>query len=215
MERLLLGTEAFQFLEKEGFPVLKTVLAKDENEAAAKASQIGYPVALKISSSDVVHKTETGGIKVSLKNESEVREAFRDIVRTFTADNPNKKIDGVMVQQQGKGLELIVGTMTDKQFGPVIMFGLGGIFVEALNDVSFRLIPLESRDAREIMEDLQGYKILKNPRSEKIDLSSVQNFILQVSRLVEKHPEIREMDMNPVFASSKGIEVCDVRIKIG
>jgi acyl-CoA synthetase (NDP forming) len=215
MEKLLLGVEAFDFLEKEGLPVLKTVLAKNENEAVAKAAKIGFPVALKISSPDVVHKTETGGIKVSLKNESEVREAFKDIVRTFTSGNPGKKLDGVMIQKLGKGLELIVGTMTDKQFGPVIMFGLGGIFVEALNDVSFRLIPLQSRDAKEIMEDLQGYKILKNPRSEKIDLSSVQDFLLQVSRLVEKHPEIREMDLNPVFASSKGIEVCDARIKIG
>ncbi len=215
MERLLLGVEAFDFLEKEGVPVLKTVLARDENEAAAMASRIGFPVALKVSSPDIVHKTETGGIKVSLKDEEEVRAAFTDIVHTFTADQPGKRLDGVIVQKLGRGLELIVGTMTDSQFGPVIMFGLGGIFVEALHDVSFRLIPLEARDAKEIMEDLQGYNILKNPRGEKVDLMAVQNFILQVSRLVEKHPEIREMDLNPVFASPRGVEVCDARIKIG
>jgi len=215
MERLLLGVEAFDFLEKEGIPILKTVLAKDENEAVMTASQIGFPVALKVSSPDIVHKTETGGIRVNLKDEGEVRAAFTEIVRTFTSDHPGQRLEGVVVQKLGKGLELIVGTMTDQQFGPVIMFGLGGIFVEALNDVSFRLIPLEARDAKEIMEDLQGYKILKNPRGEKVNLEAVQNFILQVSCLVDKHPEIREMDLNPIFASPKGVEVCDARIKIG
>lgn len=215
MERLLLGVEAFDFLDKEGIPILKTVLAKDENEAVMIASQIGFPVALKVSSPDIVHKTETGGIKVFLKDEDDVRTAFTDIVHTFTSNHPGKRLEGVIVQKLGKGLELIVGTMTDQQFGPVIMFGLGGIFVEALKDVSFRLIPLDARDAKEIMEDLQGYKILKNPRGEKVDLAAVENFILQVSHLVEKHPEIREMDLNPIFASPKGVEVCDARIKIG
>lgn len=179
------------------------------------ASQIGYPVALKVSSPDIVHKTETGGIRVHLKDKVEVRETFTEIVDSFKSDHPEQRLEGVVVQKLGKGLELIVGTMTDNQFGPVIMFGLGGIFVEALHDVSFRLIPLEPRDAKEIMEDLQRYKILQDPRGKKISLDAVRNFILRISRLVERRPEIREMDLNPVFASPKGVEVCDARIKIG
>lgn len=214
MEKLLLGVEAFRFLEKEGFPVLETVLARDEDEAAKVACGMGFPVVLKVASPDVVHKTEIGGVTASLIDEGQVREAFADIVRIFTSGKQKKRLDGVIVQRQGSGIELIVGTLTDRQFGAVIMCGLGGIFVESLNDVSFRLIPLEARDARQMIEDLQGYKLLRNPRREKIDLATVYDFVLKVSRLVQHHPEIREMDLNPIFVSSKGVEICDARIKI-
>jgi succinyl-CoA synthetase beta subunit len=215
MEKLLLGMEAFEFLEGEGLPVLKTLPARDETEAAQVASKIGFPVALKISSADVIHKTETGGIRVDLRGESEVRNAFTEIARTFVATNPGKRMDGVIVQRQGNGLELIVGTLKDQQFGPVLMCGLGGVFVEAMKDVSFRLIPLGSNDAKEMLEDLQGYGVLTSTRRERIDLSAVEHFLLQISRFVEKHPEIEEMDLNPVFVSSLGVEACDARIKTG
>jgi acetyl-CoA synthetase (ADP-forming) len=215
MDTLLLGTEAFSLLQKEGFPVLETMLARDEDEAARIASSLGYPVALKISSPDVVHKTEAGGIRASLKDEAEVKKAFEEITRAFASNSPDKKLDGALIQKQGKGLELIVGVITDRQFGPVIMFGVGGVFVEALNDVAFRLIPLSPADAKEMMEDIQSYKVIANPRGEKIDINAVRNFLVQVSRLIEKHPEIKEMDLNPIFASADGVTVCDVRIKIG
>ncbi len=212
-EKLLLGLEAFRFLEGEGFSVLKTLGARNEEEAARAASEIGFPVALKIDSPDVVHKTETGGIRVSLRDETEVKGAFADIVADFTSANPGKRLNGVIVQGHGSGVELIMGTLTDDQFGPVLMCGLGGVFVEALEDVSFRLIPLAARDAKEMIEDLQGYKVLKNPRGQTIDLAAVQDLVLQVSRLVEAHPEVREMDLNPVFVSSNGVRICDARIK--
>jgi succinyl-CoA synthetase beta subunit len=215
MEKLLLGMEAFDLLTMEGVPVLKTLPAKDENEAVQVASEIGFPVALKISSPDVIHKTETGGIRVDLKDGSEVRNAFKEIVSTFTSANPGMRTDGVIVQSQGKGLELIIGTLKDQQFGPVLMCGLGGVYVEAIKDVSFRLIPLGAHDAKEMLEDLQGYGVLTCTRRERIDLSAIENFLLQISRLMEKHPEIEEMDLNPVFASSFGVEVCDARIKKG
>ncbi len=214
MEKLLLGIDAFNFLEKEGFPVLKNALAKDENEAAGIASEIGFPVALKVSSPDVVHKTETGGIMLSLKDGGETREAFKKITGAFLSDHPEKRLEGVIVQQMGSGLELIVGVLKDQQFGPVLMFGLGGIFVEAMKDVSFRCIPIEARDAKEMVEELQAYNALKNPRKEMIDLSVIEDFLLQISRLVEKHRGIYEMDLNPVFVSSRGISICDARIKI-
>jgi acyl-CoA synthetase (NDP forming) len=214
MERLLLGVEALAFLENEGLPVLKSSLARDENEAVSVASKIGFPVALKISSPDVVHKTETGGVAVPLKDEGEVRRAFKEIVDTFTANPPAKRLDGVMVQELGKGFELIVGTRKDPQFGPVLMFGLGGIFTEAMNDVAFRLVPIQAWDAKEMIEELKSYAVLKNPRKGTIDLPAIEKFLMQVSRLLEKHAEIQEMDLNPVFVASKEIEVCDARIRI-
>lgn len=215
MEELLLGIEAFSFLEKEGFPVLKSILTKDENDAVKVASDMGFPVALKIASPDIIHKTEIGGIRVPLNDEGEVKEAFRDLVQTFTSSNPEKRLDGVIVQRLGSGLELIVGTLKDDQFGPVVMFGLGGIFVEAINDVSFRLIPIEASDAKDMIEELEGCRILTSPRRETINLAIIENFLLKISRFIEKHREVQEMDLNPVFISSLGIEICDARIKIG
>ncbi|HOE17619.1 MAG TPA: acetate--CoA ligase family protein [Syntrophorhabdaceae bacterium] len=215
MERLLLGTDALDFLEKDGFPVLGNALARDEKEAVTKASQIGFPVALKVSSPDVVHKTETGGIMVALKDGGEVKEAFKKITGAFLSNHPGKRLEGVIVQKMGGGLELIVGVAKDQQFGPVLMFGLGGIFVEAMKDVSFRCIPIAARDAKEMIEELKSYSVLTNRRKETIDLSLIEDLLLQISRLVEKHPGIREMDLNPVFVSSGGISVCDVRIKMG
>ena len=215
MERILLGVDALAFLDKEGLRVLESSLAGDENEAVSMASRIGLPVAVKVSSPDVVHKTETGGIRVSLKSEGEVRQAFREIVSMFRSDSPEKQLDGVMVQKLGKGFELIVGARKDRQFGPVLMFGFGGIYAESIKDVSFRLIPVTKRDAREMIEELQSYATLKNPRSGTVDLPCIEDFLLQVSRLIEKHEEIQEMDLNPVFVASRDIEVCDARIRLG
>jgi succinyl-CoA synthetase beta subunit len=215
VESLLLGVEALTFFEKEGFPVLSSLLAKDEDEAVKRAREIGFPVTLKLSSPDVIHKTETGGIRVSLRDEAEVRQAFREITGTFLSENPEKRLDGVIVQKQGSGLEVIVGTLKDEQFGPVLMFGLGGTFVEAMKDVSFRLIPTELSDVRDMMEELKCYRVFKNPRRGTIDLPAVENLLFGISKLVAHHPEIGEMDLNPVFVSSEGIRICDARIKIG
>jgi acyl-CoA synthetase (NDP forming) len=215
MEKLLLGVEALNFLEEEGFPVLKAARAVDPDQAAIAASAMGFPVALKISSPDVIHKTDEGGVKVCLGSEDSVRGAFRGLTDHFALHSPGKRLDGVMVQRMGTGLELIVGSLNDKQFGPVLMLGMGGIFAETMKDVAFRLIPIELRDAREMIEDLQGSKVLTNPRGETIDLVGIEHFLLKVSRLIAKHGEIQEMDLNPVFVSSRGIEVCDARMKIG
>jgi len=210
MERLLLGVDVLNFLEQEGFTVLRSALAKDENGAMRIASGIGFPVALKVSSPDVIHKTEIGGVRVPLNNEDEVRKAFREL----TEGNPGKRIDGIMVQELGKGLELIVGMLRDRQFGPVLMCGLGGIFVEALTDVSFRMLPIEAKDAREMIEELKAYSILISPRQKGINLSEIEDFLLKVSRFIMKHREIQEMDLNPVFITQSGIKICDARIKM-
>lgn len=213
---LLLGVDALVFLEKEGFPVLRSHLARNEDEVVAQASEIGFPVTLKISSPDAIHKTETKGIRVSLKGEIEVKQAFRELVESFSSSYPEKWLDGIIVQRQGSGLEVIVGMLRDRQFGPVLMFGLGGVFVEAMKDVSFRLIPMETIDAKDMMEELKGYVALRNPRSGPIDLPAVENFLFQASEFIMNHPEIQEMDINPLFVSplGYGVQVCDARIKV-
>jgi succinyl-CoA synthetase beta subunit len=214
MQSLLLGVEALSFLQKEGFPVLKGLLAHNEDDAARKALEIGLPVTLKPSSPDVIHKTETGGIRVSLRDEAEVRQGFREIVGTFTSNYPEKRLDGVIVQRQGSGLEVIVGMLRDLQFGPVLMFGLGGIFVEAMKDVTFRLIPIETADAKDMMEELRGYDVLRNPRSGSLDLTAVEKLLVRISTFITHHPEVQEMDLNPVFVSSHGVQICDARIMV-
>jgi acetyl-CoA synthetase (ADP-forming) len=205
--------EAFALLEREGIPVLTARLARDEDEAAGVASELGFPVVLKVSSPDVIHKTETGGIRVDLRGEEEVRVAFRTVVDAFRVSNPGKRLDGAIVQRQGRGVELIVGVLKDGQFGPVLMCGLGGIFVEAMGDVAFRTIPISARDAREMLQDLRGYGVLTSSRRENVDLGAVENLLLTVSRLVERRPEIEEMDINPLFVSAAGVQVCDARVK--
>jgi succinyl-CoA synthetase beta subunit len=214
MESLLLGIEALSFLQEEGFPVLKSLLAHNEDDAAKKALEIGLPVTLKPSSPDVIHKTETGGIRVSLRDEAEVRQAFREIVATFSSNYPEKRLDGAMVQKQGSGLEVIVGMLRDAQFGPVLMFGLGGVFVEAMKDVTFRLIPIEKADAKDMMEELKGYDVLRNPRSGSLDLPAVEKLLVDISTFIAHHQEVQEMDLNPVFVSSHGVQICDARMKV-
>lgn len=214
MEKLLLGLEALDFLEKEGFPVLRSAFAADADQAGKAASDLGYPVALKIASPDAIHKTDVGGVKVGLACEEEVRGAFGAIMADFALANPGKGADGVLVQRMGGGLELIVGTLHDEQFGPVVMVGMGGIFAEAMKDVSFRLIPINADDARMMIEDLRGYRVLANPRGDRIDLTALEHLLVKVSHMIEAHPEVREMDLNPVFLSSRGIEICDARLKI-
>jgi succinyl-CoA synthetase beta subunit len=214
MESLLLGIEALSFLQEEGFPVLKSLLAHNEDDATKKALEIGLPVTLKPSSPDVIHKTETGGIRVSLRDEAEVRQAFREIVATFSSNYPEKRLDGAMVQKQGSGLEVIVGMLRDAQFGPVLMFGLGGVFVEAMKDVTFRLIPIEKADAKDMMEELKGYDVLRNPRSGTIDLPAVEKLLVDISTFIAHHQEVQEIDLNPVFVSSHGVQICDARMKV-
>ena len=214
MESLLLGVEALSFLKEEGFPVLTSLLAENEDDTARKALEIGLPVTLKPSSPDVIHKTETGGIRVSLRDEAEVRQAFREIVATFSTNYPEKRLDGAMVQRQGSGLEVIVGMLRDLQFGPVLMFGLGGVFVEAMKDVTFRLIPIEKADAKDMMEELKGYDVLRNPRSGSLDIPAVEKLLVDISTFIAHHQEVQEMDLNPVFVSSHGVQICDARMKV-
>ncbi len=213
--RLLLGIDALSFLKRKGFSILKTEFAKDADEAVQTARRIGFPVTLKVSSPDALHKSELGGVKVKLKGEKEVKEGFNEIFEAFRAQKPNGRFEGMLVQEQGDGVEAIVGALLDEQFGPVIMFGLGGIFVEVFEDITFRTIPIERKDARQMIRELKGYPLIAGARGLEVDLEKLENFLLKVSRFVEDNPQILEMDLNPVFLSRKEPTICDVRIKMG
>lgn len=214
---VLTEVESKKILEEAGLPVASTRLAADAAEAARIAADIGFPVVMKIVSPDVPHKSDAGGVKVGIESEEGVRSAFEEIVSNVKERLPNAKIEGVAVQKMApQGTEVIIGVSKDPQFGPVVMFGLGGIFVEVLKDVAFRIVPLEERDARQMIREIRGFPVLQGVRGQPpADLQALEKLILGVSDFVEAHPEIEELDLNPVFAYADGCIAVDARIVVG
>jgi acyl-CoA synthetase (NDP forming) len=212
---LLDEVEAKEILREADIPATETTLATTRDEAQAQAARLGYPVVLKVVSPDIAHKTDAGGVKLNLADADAVGAAFDEIMSNAQKAVPGAKVKGVSVQQMAKaGTEVIVGMTTDPQFGPVMMFGLGGIMVEVLKDVSFRLVPLTAKDAGQMIGDIKGKPVLDGVRGSKADIAALENTLLKVSRLVEKHPEIRELDLNPVFAYTDGAIAVDARIVV-
>ena len=211
---LLNEVEAKELLREAGVPATAATLAKTRDEAQNQATAMGYPVVLKVVSPDIAHKSDVGGVKLNLADSDAVGVAFDEIMTNSKAAEPNARINGVSVQEMAKqGTEVIVGMTTDPQFGPVMMFGLGGIMVEVLKDVSFRLVPLEAKDADQMMAEIKGRPILDGVRGQPAaDLAALRETILKVSAFVEKHPEVRELDLNPVFAYPDGALAVDARI---
>jgi acyl-CoA synthetase (NDP forming) len=213
---VLTEIESKDVIKEAGINTIETNLASSENEATAISDDIGFPVVLKVASPDITHKSDAGGVKVGLKNKDEVIEAYREIMASARQKYPEAKIDGVSVQNMARpGIELIIGMFQDSQFGPVIMFGLGGIFVEVLKDVSFRVIPIVRRDAAEMIREIKGYSLLQGYRGqEPAHLPSLEDILLKVSALIEKTPGIKEIDLNPVFAYKDGALAVDARIAL-
>ncbi len=213
---LLSEVEAKDALREAGVSVTLTTLATTPEDAAKQAVAAGFPVVLKVVSPDISHKSDAGGVKLNLKSEDEVRAAYAAIVESCTRHVPGAKIAGVAVQHMApQGTEVIVGMTTDPQFGPVMMFGLGGIMVEVLKDVSFRVVPLEEKDADQMIGEIKGKPVLDGVRGQPpADLAALRNTIMSVSRFVEAHPEVRELDLNPVFAYPDGAIAVDARIVI-
>jgi acyl-CoA synthetase (NDP forming) len=211
---ILTEIEAKQVIKDAGIKVVPTQLAKTPKEAVALSGEIGFPVVLKVTSADIIHKTDAGGVKVGLKNAAEVKQAYADIMAAVREKFPQARIEGVAVQAKARaGVEIIIGMNKDAQFGSVIMFGLGGVFVEVLKDVSFRLIPIAKRDAEEMIKEIKGHALLNGYRGqEPADIASLVDVLLKVSRLVEKTPEIKELDLNPVFAYQDSAVAVDARI---
>ncbi len=211
---VLTEIESKQVCRAAGISATETWLAVSQKGALALSEKIDFPVVLKVASPDITHKTDAGGVKVGLKNKAEVRQAYREIMASVRPKYPGAKIDGVSVQGMARpGTEIIIGMFKDPQFGPVIMFGLGGIFVEVLKDVSFRIIPILRRDAAEMMTEIKGYALLRGYRGhEPAHLPSLEKMLLKVSDLAEKTPGIKEIDLNPVFAYRDSAVAVDARI---
>lgn len=211
---ILTEFESKRFLSQVGIPVVETRLAASQTEAVSISQRIGFPVVLKIISPDVVHKTDSGGVKLGLKNPSEVKKAYKDILKSVKKKHPRTVIHGVSVQKMAPpGTEVIIGTSKDPQFGPVIMFGLGGIFVEVLKDVSFRVIPVNRRDAQEMIHEIKGFPLLQGFRGkEPANISALVEMILKISKLIDRNPQIKEMELNPIFAYKDKALAVDARI---
>jgi acyl-CoA synthetase (NDP forming) len=211
---LLTEIEAKEWLKSVKIPVVETKLATSKTEAVEIAKKLGFPVVMKIVSPDVVHKSDAGGVKLKIENATQVGKAYSEILASIKKHNPKAKITGVSVQKMARqGVEVIIGMTKDAQFGPVIMFGLGGILVEVLKDVSFRIVPLEKRDAAEMITEIKGFPILKGYRGqEPANIPYLEDLIVKVSEFVDKNPEIKELDLNPVFAYKDGAMAVDARI---
>jgi acetyl-CoA synthetase (ADP-forming) len=197
-----------------GIPVTKFELARSEEEAVKFADAIGFPTVLKIVSSDIIHKSDVGGVIVGLKNSDDVRHGYNQILQNVKKHDPKARIAGVLVQEMAPpSTEVIVGAIKDPQFGPAIMFGLGGVFVEVLKDVTFRIAPITEDDACDMISEVKAYPLLKGYRNTPpADIEAIEKILLSTSRLVTDCMEIKELDLNPVIVYEKGAKTVDARI---
>jgi acetyl coenzyme A synthetase (ADP forming)-like protein len=214
--RVLLEHEAKEIVRSYGIPVVPTKLAVSEDRAVEIARKLGYPVVVKISSPDIIHKSDIGGVITNLKSDDEVAEAFRTVISNARRYVPTASIYGATVQKMvPKGREVIIGATKDPVFGHLIMFGLGGIYIELFKDVSFRLAPLSMYEAKEMITETKAYTLLRGFRGEPpADINSIVNILLRVSKLVTDIPQIVEIDINPLFVYEIGAIAVDARIII-
>jgi acetyltransferase len=215
-QRDLLISEALQVLGYYGIPTAPSLIAMQVEEAQAAAEEIGYPVAIKIVAEQISHKSDVGGVQLNLRNGLAVAEAYEEMMERIHQVNPEAKLDGILVQPMVTGgRELILGGRQDPQFGPVVLVGLGGIFVEIFEESQVRVAPISQRTAEEMIQDLRGYQILTGARGHKpVDIDSVIEALLRLSQLLTDFPEIKELDINPlrVFYSGEGCRALDARI---
>ena len=211
---VLTEIESKEILREAGINCTDTRLAATREGAVTLSQEIGYPVVLKISSKDITHKSDAGGVKVNLKDKAEVERAYDEILTSAKKKFPSAVIEGISVQGMAKsGIEVIMGVIKDPSFGPVIMFGLGGVFVEVLKDVAFRIVPIETSDAEDMINEIKGKKLLEGYRGqEPADVACLQQMLLKLSDFVNTIPDIEEIDMNPVFSYKDGAVVVDARI---
>jgi acyl-CoA synthetase (NDP forming) len=206
--------ESKELLGGAGIPTTRIELATSRRQAAAIAKELGFPVVLKIHSPDIIHKTDVGGVKLGLATATAVGKAYDEIMASVKARVPSARVEGVTVQPMARhGTEVIIGMSKDPQFGPVLMFGLGGVLVEILKDVSFRIVPITRRDANQMITEIKGFPLLQGYRgSEPASITALEDMLLKLSDFVEKHPEIKEVDLNPIFAYKDGALAVDARV---
>jgi acyl-CoA synthetase (NDP forming) len=219
--RKLPERDAEKLLRRYGIPFPKHVLARNEIAAAKATRALGFPVVMKISSPDILHKTDCGCVILNIRDTGSVRAAFKQIMHNARKTFPRARIAGVsLFQMVPRGTrEVIVGAKQDPHFGPVLMFGLGGILVEVMRDVSFRVIPLERKDAREMIREIRGFKVLEGVRGQgPVDFKLLEDVLLKASKMVwensGKGRRIQEMDINPLFISERKAWAADARIMV-
>lgn len=222
--RNLTEPEAYALLLEHGIPVPRFAVARSAEDAARIAGEIGYPVVMKVVSPDVLHKSDVGGVRVGVSSDAEAKQAYDEILSAACAALPDARLEGVLVAEtagrtaEGGSLdavEVIIGVTRDPEFGHAVMFGLGGIFVEVLRDVTFRVVPVTRRDALEMLDEIKGRPLLRGARGRKPrDVEALADIIVNLSRLVERNPAVTSIDLNPVLALPTGACVVDAKISV-
>lgn len=214
--RHILGLEAFDILKAYGIPVVKTAFAKTAEEAISAAEEMGYPLVMKVVSPQISHKSDIGGVRLSLQNAAEVKAAYQDMMENISKNMQGASLEGVQLQPMlSGGREVIIGMVRDPTFGPMLMFGLGGVYVEILKDVTFAIAPVNYNEAREMITGIKTYPLLAGVRGAKpSDVDALVDVILAVSRFVCHFPEVEEFEINPlmVFEKKKGVLAVDMRL---
>ena len=202
-----------KLVEKFGVKFAPSSLAKSVDDALLIANNLKYPVVLKVVSDDVSHKSDVGGVAVGIRDDHELQAAYRKMMGSVKKKSKGAKVKGVLVQKMiDDGVDVLIGGKKDPQFGQVIVFGLGGIFVEVMKDVSFRITPVTKKEALEMMAETKGFKILDGYRGKSYDVDAIATLIVKVSKMLEKNKKISELDLNPVIALKKGALAVDARI---
>ncbi|MHA1911952.1 MAG: acetate--CoA ligase family protein [Candidatus Kariarchaeaceae archaeon] len=210
---ILTLTESRDVLSLSNLPLNVSDFAPSLDKALEIADSCGYPVVMKIVSKDITHKTDVGGVRLNIASRDDLKEEYNDMMSSITSQFPDANIEGVVIEEMLSGNELIIGSSTDPSFGPMIAFGLGGIFVEIYKDVAFRLAPISRQDAHELIHEIKGSKILQGYRgSPAVDEEVLINCLMAVSDLLVANPEIDELDINPLIITDKGIKAIDARI---
>ena len=212
--KFLLEPEAKNVCKEYGIPVTEMKIVHTADEAEKYSEQIDYPTVLKIVSPDVLHKVDVGGVILNVNSQEEARNAYNKIIENVKKHKPDAKISGILIQEMAPfGTEIIVGSIKDSQFGQTLMFGLGGTFVEVMKDVSFRIAPITEEDAEEMISEIKAYPILQGYRGQAPrDIDAITKILLNTSKLIMDHQDIKELDLNPVMVYEKGAKTVDARI---
>lgn len=211
---LLLEPEAKELCSQYGIPIPRSKVVTSVEEAIEAADEIGFPVVVKIVSKDIVHKSDVGCVIIGVNDPEGVKNAYRRVVENALKFNPKAEIKGVLIEEMiPRGVEVAVGGIRDLEFGPAVMFGLGGVFIEVMRDVTFRVAPISELDAEEMIREIRGFKVLQGYRGmEAVDIKSIVKIIVNASRLMIENEEISQLDLNPIIAQREGAKVADARI---
>ncbi len=211
-----LGLESFELLKAYQISTVDTVITRTIDETVQSADMLGYPLVMKIVSPQISHKTDEDGIRLNLKNKKEIQTAYKDMMQNIPLKEPNAHIEGVQLQKMlSDGVEVIIGMVRDPTFGPMIMFGLGGVHVELFKDVIFKIAPINRIEAENMIKQTKTFKLLSGTRGDKPkDIKSITDIILKVSQLVTDFPEINEFEINPLIVFEQGAAAVDMRLNL-